>query len=321
MSSSEDDDDHHSTHSETSLPNTASARPPLQTVSSSLPTGTSSVQVSQNVPTLPPTSLPPMDAISLKFSQVHDGIFSLARSIEADGDRSIATWPDLLSKYNFLVSQSHILSQTLSNSASLAEEHSADPRTRRPPLSTLPRLVLHPISPTQDDPSMDFRAAALIRTALIPDMSERQASLLKGFGHIDADHNEVVAVNELSLLIKSHDGRVSRILDQMNAFREQYDWTARVSVAPPEDAAHSPIINVSATSPVAMPAGPGVAGDGIEDHGSDTGEEGVASDPGTGSTNTSDEAFLLEAELEDGGEGVGATPSGVPSVTSETSRP
>jgi len=319
MSSSEDDDDRHSAHSDNSQVNTAARRAPP-----SLPSGSAQVSstFTQSNPTLTAATLPPLDAISLKFSQIHDGILSLARAIEADAERSIITWPDILSKYNFLVSQSHILSQTLSNAAPSAEEHPADPRTRRPPLSNLPRLVLHPSSPTPEDQSMDFRVAALIRTALITDMSEQEAGILKAFGLVQGDHNEDAALSQLDGILKAHDGRVSRILEQTIAFREQYDWTTRVSVAPPEDAPHSPSIIVPAGSPMAMPAGSGPNRDGedADDNGSDIFEEGVGSDPGTGGTNTSDEAFLLEAELEEGGDGAGATPSGAPSVTSETSR-
>ncbi|KZO90634.1 hypothetical protein CALVIDRAFT_388970 [Calocera viscosa TUFC12733] len=230
--------------------------------------------------------------------------------------------PDMLAKYNFLVSQSHILSQTLSNSAPPIEDHPADPRTRRPPLSNLPRLVLHPSSSTMEDQSMDFRVAALIRTALIPDMAEHEASILKAFGEMQSDPHDDAALKHLANVTKGHDSRVSHILQQTIAFREQYDWTTRVSVAPPEDAPHSPSINVPAASPVAFLGGSAPVADGgeAEEAGSDILEDGAGSDPGSEGTNTSDEAFLLEAELEDGGDGVGATPSGAPSVTSETSR-
>ncbi|KZT54253.1 hypothetical protein CALCODRAFT_485696 [Calocera cornea HHB12733] len=316
MSSSEDDDDRHSDSSQvnavrtpaTLLPSAAGQPPSLGL---------------QNNPTLQAAALPPLDSINLKFSQIHDGIVSLARSIEADGDRSIAAWPDILAKYNFLVSQSHILSQTLSNSAPAPEDHPADPRTRRPPLSNLPRLVLHPSSAPPEDQSMDFRVAALIRTALIPDMAEHEARVLKAFGELrQSEFNEDVALNHLVGITQDHDGRARRIFEQTIAFREQYDWTARVSVAPPDDAPHSPSINVPAASPMTLPTGSVPAADveDAEEAGSDIFEEGAGSDPGTGGTNTSDEAFLLEAELEDGGDGAGATPSGAPSVTSETSR-
>ncbi len=169
---------------------------------------------------------------------------------------------------------------------------------------------------------MDFRVAALIRTALIPEMAEQEAKVIKAFGETQGDANEEASLSHLISLTKEHDSRASRIIEQTIAFREQYDWTTRISVAPPEDAPHSPSINVPAASPVPMTGGslPLVDADNAEENGSDIFEEGAGSEASTEGTNTSDEAFLLEAELEDGGDGGGATPSGAPSVTSETSR-
>jgi len=73
--------------------------------------------------TLPPPPLPISSLESLKFkaTQLHESILALQRTIEYGGVDAMPSWPDVLSKYNVL------LSQTLNLSVGLVGSTSATP--------------------------------------------------------------------------------------------------------------------------------------------------------------------------------------------------
>lgn len=75
-----------------------------------------------SLPSLPTSSLPVAQLESLKFkaNQIIESIQALQRTIEAGYTPSMPAWPDILSKYNILLSQTHNFSNSLVGPATTA---------------------------------------------------------------------------------------------------------------------------------------------------------------------------------------------------------
>jgi hypothetical protein len=199
---------------------------------------------------LPTAPLPISQLESLKFkaNQIIDSIIALQRTIEAGGHPSaMHAWPDILSKYNVLLSQTHNFSNAL------VQPFPTSSSSRAPAQNIFERIALHP-STGMTDVQLDGEAIPLLRNQqttevlraendtvrrLAEHMSTRGSlgvlgvasppSHLNGFGVPRKPEYEDV-LNESAEIRGAHDRRVERAVRAVIMLREKFDWKQRVEV-------------------------------------------------------------------------------------------
>ena len=82
-----------------------------------------------------------LESLRFKANQIIESIQLLQRTVEMGGQNVMPAWPDILSKYNILLSQSHNLSM------SLLGAHQASTATLGNPYE---KIALHPRVPLTD---------------------------------------------------------------------------------------------------------------------------------------------------------------------------
>jgi len=264
-----------------------------------------------------PSALPIAQLESLKFkaNQMIESIQLLQRTIENGGYNAMPAWPDVLSKYNMLLSQSHNLSTSL-----LGPVQSSSTGTSQSSANPYEKLALHP-NVAMTDSQLDNELIPLLRNQQTTDvlklendvvrhLSERMASkgllgvltqTVRPGGQNQAkrtDYEDVM--RECEQIRVEHDSRVERAVRAVAMLREKYDWKARVEVdqEEPEDLEWDPLLptQASGVDPHLQPAV--AAGESADGH----------STPGVQS-NDSDEEEELEEVLGNGGD---QTPDGTP---------
>jgi hypothetical protein len=197
---------------------------------------------------LPTAPLPISQLESLKFkaNQIIDSIIALQRTIEAGGHPSaMHAWPDILSKYNVLLSQTHNFSNALVQPFPTS--------SKAPAQNIFERIALHPRA-GMTDVQLDGDVIPLLRNQQTTDvlrtendtvrrlaehMSTRgslgvlgvasPASHPNGFGVPRKPEYEDV-LNECAEIRGAHDRRVERAVRAVMMLREKFDWKQRVEV-------------------------------------------------------------------------------------------
>ncbi|KAL0581457.1 hypothetical protein V5O48_000611 [Marasmius crinis-equi] len=247
-----------------------------------------------------PTTLPLAQLESLKFkaNQIIESIQSLQRTIDVH-PAVMHAWPDLLSKYNVLLSQTHNFSTSLS-SALPSQSQSNNATAGRSgtgggqETSPYEKIALHPQVP-MSDAQLDGEIIPLLRNQQTIDvlntenetvrrLSEHMATrgslgVLSGSSappinansHIPPplfgqkkkkpEYEDVLA--ECAEILGDHDRRAERAIRAVALLRDKYDWKARVAVemAEPEDLDWDPRF----TSSGAGSGAPGDTGQGDRD--------------------------------------------------------
>ncbi|KAJ3478758.1 hypothetical protein NLI96_g9535 [Meripilus lineatus] len=214
---------------------------------------TSQAQQSQSQtanPTLAPSLLPVGQLESLKFksSQIIESIQALQWTLEAGNQNFMPSWPDILSKYNILLSQSHSLSTSL---FSLHTQHSA-PNSQSP----FEQLALHP-NVGMTDAQLENDLIPLLRNQQTTDVLKMENDIVrrlsehmstKGslgvlapppnaglgglarFGSMPKRTEYEDVLRECDQIRVEHDARCTRAENAVNILRDKYDWKARVEV-------------------------------------------------------------------------------------------
>ncbi|KAH9944639.1 hypothetical protein B0H21DRAFT_452368 [Amylocystis lapponica] len=273
----------------------------------------SSVPTTSRLPHLPfeRPSLPIAHLESLKFkaNQIVESIQLLQRTLEAGGQNAMPAWPDILSKYNILLSQSHSLSTSL-----LGQHVSSGVRSSENPYE---KITLHPTA-AMTDTQLDNELLPLLRTAQTTDVLQLENDVVRHSSEHLASKGVLEVLREAGSqvhLIKptaydptirecedirvEHDLNVERAVRAVAMLREKYDWKARVAVdqEEPEEIEWDPRLGGQAQNG----DGPGAAVDGTSEDSGDT--------PRGGQSNDSDEEEELEEVL---GNGADQTPDGTP---------
>lgn len=186
-----------------------------------------------------------LESLRFKANQIIESIQLLQRTLEMGGQNVMPAWPDILSKYNILLSQSHNLTISL-----LAmHQTNANPANGNP----YEKIALHPRHPLTDA-QLDNELIPLLRNQQTTDVlrfeNETARHLAehmetKGslgvLGHAPRPggrHPEYEDVlRECEQIRIEHDERVERATRAVTLLRDQYDWKARVEVeqAEPEE--------------------------------------------------------------------------------------
>ncbi|KAI0644013.1 hypothetical protein C8Q79DRAFT_125199 [Trametes meyenii] len=178
-----------------------------------------------------------LESLKFKANQIIESIQLLQRTIEMGGQAVMPAWPDILSKYNILLSQSHNLSM------SLLAAHQASTSTQGNPYE---RIALHPRVPLTDA-QLEQELIPLLRNQQTTDVlrfenetvrhlaehMETRGSLgvlghapRTGGRHVEYDD----VLRECDQIRVEHDQRVERATRAVTLLRDKYDWKARVEV-------------------------------------------------------------------------------------------
>ncbi|KZT71202.1 hypothetical protein DAEQUDRAFT_142267 [Daedalea quercina L-15889] len=266
-----------------------------------------------------PSSLPIAQLESLKFkaNQMIESIQLLQRTLDMGG--YMPAWPEILSKYTILLSQSHNLSTSL-----LGPLHSASQTGSSTSSGNLyEKLSLHP-STAMTDSQLDNELIPLLRNQQTTDVLKLENDIVR---HL-AEHMETKGslgvmtqsgraagpfqgkrteyddvLRECEQIRVEHDERADRAVRAVAMLREKYDWKARVEVdqEEPEEIewdSRGAALALSAPAPERM---------------SEDGES--AATPNGGQSNDSDEEEELEEVLGHGGD---HTPDGTPGEATPT---
>ena len=200
---------------------------------------------------LPTAPLPISQLESLKFkaNQIIDSITALQRTIEAGGHPSaMHAWPDILSKYNVLLSQTHNFSNALVQPFPMSSSSS-----KTAAQNIFERIALHPKT-GMSDAQLDGDVIPLLRNQQTTDVLRTENDTVKRLaGHMDTrgslgvlgissplshpngygvprkpEYEDVL--NECAEIRGAHDRRVERAVRAVMMLREKFDWKQRVEV-------------------------------------------------------------------------------------------
>lgn len=164
---------------------------------------------------------------------------------------AMPAWPDILTKYNILLSQTHSFSMGLSGTLSAG---AASQNSRSVPFSSpLERVALHPSSPL-NDAQLDGEVIPLLRNQQTTDVLRVESDTVRrlaehmvtkgslevlapqppsksapfGLFKKPVEYSDVIA--ECEEIREAHDRRVERAVRAVTMLRERFDWRARVEV-------------------------------------------------------------------------------------------
>ncbi|KAI0794925.1 hypothetical protein C8Q75DRAFT_748058 [Abortiporus biennis] len=209
-------------------------------------------------PILTPSPLPISQLESLRFktNQIIESIQLLQWTIEAGGQNAMPAWPDILSKYNILLSQSH----SLSTSLSAAYQPTSTSRVNGASTNQNPfeKLALHP-SVALTETQLDNELIPLLRNQQTTDVLKLENDTVRGLAEhmrtkgsigvlapppttnsllrlgmgMDSNPKRTEyddVLRECEEIRVEHDLRMERAIRAVTMLREKYDWKARVEV-------------------------------------------------------------------------------------------
>jgi hypothetical protein len=189
-----------------------------------------------------------LESLRLRATQIIDSIHALQRTIEAGGHPSaMPAWPDILSKYSILLSQTHNFSNALLQPFQTATVNTS--RSKQPNVYEM--IALHPRK-GMIDAQLDGEVAPLLRNQqtmevlrmendtvrrLAEHMSTRGSLGVLGMVTPPAppgmtprkpEHEDVL--RECIEIREDHDQRVDRAVRAVTMLKERFDWKQRVEV-------------------------------------------------------------------------------------------
>jgi hypothetical protein len=206
------------------------------------------------LPTLAPAALPRAQLESLKFkaSQIIESINMLAWTIKNGDMAAMPPWPDILSKYNILLSQTLNFSTALLQTQTVRAAYIGGPTTQH---NIFERVAIHPQS-GMTEAELDKEVAPLLRNQQTLDVLKQETETVRrlaehmstrgslgvlgapppaaanGFGHFHQprkpEYEDVL--KESAEIRDAHDRRVERAVRAVTMLREKFDWKQRVAV-------------------------------------------------------------------------------------------
>ena len=200
-------------------------------------------------PTLDPSYLPvgQLETLKFKMNQMLESITTLQRTLDLGGQPAMHAWPDILSKYNILLSQSHNLSTSLAATQATVAARGAP----GPSQNIYERLALHP-TVAMSDMQLDNELIPLLRNQQTTDVlrlenetvrhlaehMQTRGSLgvlapsngpeFKRMGGLQKRPEYTDVLHECEEIRVEHDLRVERAVRAVTMLREKYAWKARV---------------------------------------------------------------------------------------------
>lgn len=194
-----------------------------------------------------------LESLKFKAGQIVESIQALQRTIESGYQNVMPPWPDILSKYNILLSQTHSFSSSLVSPihGSVKVNGSAPTDNSNP----YEKIALHPRSGMPDS-QLDNDVIPLLRNQQTLDVLKMENDTVRRlsehmqtrgslgvlggppapsiqqsrFGAIPKkpEYEDVLA--ECNEIRAAHDARVDRAVRAVTMLREKFDWRQRVEV-------------------------------------------------------------------------------------------
>ncbi|KAF9451580.1 hypothetical protein P691DRAFT_628524, partial [Macrolepiota fuliginosa MF-IS2] len=205
---------------------------------------------------LPAAPLPIAQLESLKFksAQIIESTNALAWIIKNNDSAAMPSWPDILSKYNILLSQTLSFSTALLATQSVRPTYIGGPTTQH---NIYERIAIHPKA-SMTEQELDTEAAPLLRNQQTLDVLKMENDTVRrlaehmstrgslgvlgapppaptnGFGygiHVQPKKPEYEDVlRECAEIRDAHDQRVDRAVRAVTMLREKFEWKQRVEV-------------------------------------------------------------------------------------------
>lgn len=187
-----------------------------------------------------PNSLPiaQLEFLKFKSNQIIESIQALQRTVDAGGLNAMPAWPEILSRYNAILTQTHSFSQSLVS-------HSAQAQAQ-PAHSVYERIALHP-SIGMTDAQLDNDLIPLLRNQQTTDVLNMETATVRRLaecmttrGAISTNGMQPTAIGarathedvllECEGIRSAHDHRVERAVRAVMMLRDNFDWKQRVEV-------------------------------------------------------------------------------------------
>lgn len=228
------------------------------------PLAMSNPQLVFDLNTLPVSQL---ESLRFKANQIVESIQTLQRTIEVGGQNVMPPWPDILSKYNLILSQTHSFYSSLTASQSSSQ-------TKSP----YEKIALHP-AVSMTDAQFDNEVIPLLRNQQTTNVLQQENAAVRrlaecmvtrgtlattgdaqnptpgvGMGRSHRVTQEDI-LRECAEIRDAHDLRVERAVRAVILLRDQYEWKQRVEVEveEPEELEWDPRASQQG---VAVPGGP-----------------------------------------------------------------
>ena len=183
-----------------------------------------------------------LESLKYRVTQIMESITTLQVLIDANGAPAMPPWPDILARYNLLLSQTHSLSVSLSYTLA---HPSQQPGQKNPPVNPFQNLVLHP-SLAIPEQQLDNAIAPLLRNhPTMPVLKEEdvsvrriaavlQSALPEGVPAVPGAEGCEQVVQECQEIKREHDSRVDGAIKAVSLLRDRYEWRTRVEAGDEE---------------------------------------------------------------------------------------
>lgn len=214
--------------------------------------------------TTSPLPVSQLESLKFKANQIIDSIQALQRTIENGHQAAMPAWPDILSKYNILLSQTHSFSMGLVGNPALNAGRTANGSSAPGSSNPFERIALHP-SVGMTDAQLDGEVIPLLRNQQTLDVLRMENDTVRriaehmttkgsiavlggagpppprdmtgsgyGFGNgMGAGRGKVEyedVLRECEEIRSAHDRRVDRAVRAVAMLKEKFDWKQRVEV-------------------------------------------------------------------------------------------
>ncbi|KAJ6598467.1 hypothetical protein DFH09DRAFT_58421 [Mycena vulgaris] len=222
-----------------------------------------------------PLPIDQLESLRFKANQIIESIYGLQRTIEAGNQNYMPAWPDILSKYNMLLSQTHNFSTALVapvQGATLSFGANGVPQITKATAGVNPyeTLALHP-SIGMTDTQLDNEVIPLLRNQQTTDVLRMENETVRrlaehmttrgALGVLGAalppppalgvlpqkpEHEDVL--RECAQIRAAHDQRVERAVRAVAMLRDKFELRQRVEVEveEPEELSWDPRLGMPA---------------------------------------------------------------------------
>jgi hypothetical protein len=197
-----------------------------------------------------------LESLRFKANQIIESVQTLQRTIEVGGQNVMPAWPDILSKYNVILSQTHSFYTSLIPPLPVTQSYQSQSQTK----SSYEKIALHP-SIGMTDAQLDNDLIPLLRNQQTTDVLRMENATVRrlaecmvtrgaiatnglegqnhqptsGFGTSmkqKVTHEDVL--RECAEIREAHDHRVDRAVRAVLMLRDKFEWKQRVQVEEPE---------------------------------------------------------------------------------------
>jgi len=195
-----------------------------------------------------------LESLRFKANQIIESIQALQRTIDAGGHQVMPAWPDILSKYNVILSQTHSFYSSLSSPPSATQQSQSQTK------SPYENIALHP-NVAMTDHQLDNDLIPLLRNQQTTDVLHMENATVRRLAEcmvtrgaiatssLEGQNNQPApgfgtalrqrvtyddVLRECAEVRDAHDHRVERAVRAVLMLRDKFDWKQRVEVEEPE---------------------------------------------------------------------------------------